>query len=360
MSVRSPLLSTSRLFWLLHAGGWSAYFLNGYLQGLAHGKGADYFILPLSTAIAGFVVTLGLRWVLRALWQLPPAKLVAAMITPVLLATAFMGMIFLLVLIDWCGDECRPANTLGYVAYTTGYVYVILAWVGLYVGIKYYRQLQQQTRHALAATATAHQAQLKMLRYQLNPHFLFNTLNAISTLVLDRDMDTANRIVQALSAFLRHSLDADPMQRVTLKQEMDAINLYLNIEKLRFAERLRITTDIEADCWSALLPSLLLQPLVENSIKHAVAMRVEGGTLTLSARAAAGKLILSIVDDGPGCPALEGNELPAGTGVGLANTRERLRVLYGRRQSFEIRNRPEGGLAITVTLPFETGGAPRT
>jgi len=359
LSVRSPLLSSSRLFWLLHAGGWSAYFFSGYLYGLAHGKEGGYWKLPLATALAGFVVTLGLRQVMRALWHLPPGKLVAAMVAPVLLATALMGTVFFLVLIDWCGEECRPDNLLGYVAYTTSYVYVILAWVGLYAGIKYYQQLQQQTREALAATAMAHQAQLKMLRYQLNPHFLFNTLNAISTLVLDRDMDTANRIVQALSAFLRHSLDADPMQRVTLKQEMDAINLYLGIEKLRFAERLHVTTDIGPECWSALLPGLLLQPLVENSIKHAVARQVEGGTLTLSARVAGGKLVLSVADDGPGCPALDGNDLPNGNGVGLVNTRERLRVLYGSDQSFEIRNRPEGGLVVTIVLPFETGGAPR-
>ncbi|MBA3562831.1 MAG: histidine kinase [Gammaproteobacteria bacterium] len=349
--------TSSRLFWVLHIGGWLAYFLHGYLAGLAHGKHAGYWKLQLATAMTGFLVTLGLRWLLRALWQLPPQKLIAAMIAPVLVASALMGACFLFALIDWCGEECRPANTLGYVAYATGYVYVIMAWVGLYVGIKYYRQLQQQTSYALAATATAHQAQLKMLRYQLNPHFLFNTLNAISTLILDRANATANRMVQGLSAFLRHSLDADPMQRVTLKQEMDAIDLYLNIERLRFPERLRINIGIAPECWSALVPSLLLQPLIENAIKHAVAKRVAGGTVWLRAGSEDGKLVLSVLDDGPGCPALENGELPPGSGVGLANTRQRLRVLYGSLQSFEIRNRPEGGLAVTIILPFETGAA---
>ena len=164
-----------------------------------------------------------------------------------------------------------PANRAAYVAYALSYIYVVLAWVGLYLGIKYYGQLQDETQRALAARTMAHQAQLKMLRYQLNPHFLFNTLNAISTLILDRDNATANRMVHGLSSFLRHSLDNDPMQRVTLRQELDALTLYLDIEKIRFAERLRIETDIDEDCWRALLPSLLLQPLVENAIKYAVA-----------------------------------------------------------------------------------------
>ena len=189
---------------------------------------------------------------------------------PILASSAVMDLTTRTVLIEFC-DTCAPANRVAYVAYALSYIYVVLAWVGLYLGIKYYGQLQDETRRALAARTMAHQAQLKMLRYQLNPHFLFNTLNAISTLILDRDNATANRMVQGLSAFLRHSLDNDPMQRVTLRQELDALTLYLGIEKIRFAERLRVETDIDEDCWRALLPSLLLQPLVENAIKYAVA-----------------------------------------------------------------------------------------
>ena len=215
----------------------------------------------------------------------------------------------------------------------------------------------------LAATAMAHQAQLKMLRYQLNPHFLFNTLNAISTLVLDRANDTANRMVQSLSAFLRHSLDSDPMQRVTFKQELDALRLYLDIEKVRFAERLKIEYRIEPECYSALLPSLLLQPLIENAIKYAVAKRVEGGQLEISARRDEDMLEMTVADDGPGSPAFEAETPPAppgnGHGVGLFNARERLKVLYGTRQSLTTRNRQPHGAEIVIRLPFETGGAPR-
>jgi LytS/YehU family sensor histidine kinase len=171
-------------------------------------------------------------------------------------------------------------------------------------------------------------------------------------------------MVQGLSAFLRHSLDADPMQRVTLKQELDAIGLYLDIEKTRFAERLRVHVEVEPVCWQALLPSLLLQPLVENAIKYAVAKRVEGGTIGLHASREGDRLQLAVVDDGPGWPALDEGGVPPdnasrGNRVGLANTRDRLRVLYGAQQSFVVRNREEGGFAVTMTLPFETAGAAR-
>jgi len=348
-----------RLFWLLHTGGWTGAFLLSYLSALAHGKPAGYWTVSLSAYGTGFVATLGLRWVLQRVWSLPPGRLVTAMVLPVLAASGLMSVMFLVALVDWCGDDCAPSSAIGYAAYMTTYIYVVMTWVGLYVGIKYYRQLQDQTRQALAANAMAHQAQLKMLRYQLNPHFLFNTLNAISTLILDRDTSTANRVVQGLSAFLRHSLDNDPMQRVTLKQELDALNLYLGIEKTRFAERLQIETTIEPDCYSALLPSLLLQPLVENAIKYAVARKVEGGKLRIGARRVGDTLVLTVADNGPGCPALEGGKLPPGNGVGLRNTRERLRVLYGEASGFDVRNRAEGGIEVTLRLPFESAGAPR-
>jgi two-component system, LytTR family, sensor kinase len=346
-----------RLFWLLHIGGWLGYGSLSYLSALAHGKELDYWRLPFAVALAGLVLTLGVRWVLRQAWHLPPKRFIATAIACVLLTSSLLSGVFLYMLIEWCSD-CRPATNLGYFAYSTSYLYVVLSWVGLYVGIKYYRQLQQQTQQALAATAMAHQAQLKMLRYQLNPHFLFNTLNAISTLVLDRQNALANQMVQGLSAFLRHSLDSDPMQRVTLKQELDALNLYLGIEKVRFAERLTVETKIAPECYSALLPSMLLQPLVENAIKYAIARMVEGGRLEIRAERRDGRLWLCVADNGPGCPDFE---LPngEGCGVGLKNTRERLRVLYGEAQSVEARNGSEGGVQVTLSIPFESGGAPR-
>ena len=362
--MSTPLESdpSRRWFWWLQAGGWLGYASLGYLQALAHGKSPDYWRLSFGVALAGFVVTLGVRRVLRRAWGQPPRLFVPLAGACVLVATALVGLAYITLVLDWCGDSCRPASPLGYFASGTGQFYVVLSWVAFYVGIKYYRQLQQQTRQALAANAMAHQAQLKMLRYQLNPHFLFNTLNAISTLVLDRQNEQANRMVQGLGGFLRHSLDSDPMQRVTLKQELDALNLYLGIEKVRFEERLGVETHIEPGCYSALLPSMLLQPLVENAIKHAISHRVSGGRLVISAQRRDDRLWLSVADNGPGEQAGTAGVRPAngqGTGTGLSNTRERLRVLYGDRQSVEVGREASGGIEVRLSLPFETGGAPR-
>ncbi len=361
---RRKELRSGILFWALHVGGWGGFFLVGYLSAIANGKPCEIWKLLLAVAATGFFGTLGLRYLLRACRDLPPLRVAMLMIAPVLVVSAAMGLTFIGGLTQgWC-NVCQPMSRASYVAYVFNQLNVVVGWTSLYLVITNWRKLQLQTQAALAANAMAHQAQLKMLRYQLNPHFLFNTLNAISTLVLDRDNATANRMVQGLSAFLRHSLDADPMQRVTLKQEIDAIGLYLDIEKTRFAERLRVSIDVEPACWSALMPSLLLQPLVENAIKYAVAKRVEGGAIVLRATLEGDRLKLSVTDDGPGWPALDAggalpDQSPQGNRVGLANTRERLHVLYGERQSFEVRNRAEGGFAVTMTLPFETRGVPR-
>lgn len=354
MAITAPHpleLPRQHVFWILHLGGWLAYFGLGYLSAVAHDKPSGYWIVPLTAATTGVLVTLGLRFLLRSCWGLPPKRLLAVMMVPILASSAVMDLSTRTVLLEFC-STCAPMNRAAFVAYALSYIYVVLAWVGLYLGIKYYRQLQDETQRALAARTMAHQAQLKMLRYQLNPHFLFNTLNAISTLILDGDNVTANRMVHGLSSFLRHSLDNDPMQRVTLRQELDALTLYLGIEKIRFAERLRVETDIEEDCWRALLPSLLLQPLVENAIKYAVAPQIAGGVLRIEARRDGEQLVLRVIDRGPGCDCLEGDQLPAGKGVGLRNTRERLAVLYGDAGSFAVHN-GKPGIEVTLRLPFE-------
>jgi two-component system LytT family sensor kinase len=350
--ARAP---SSRLFWLLHSAGWCGAFLINYLAALAHGKPASYLEISLVLAVAGFVVTLGLRQLLRRLADLPFWRLIAVMLGPVLVACAVMTIAYTVAVFRWCSEEDRPRDTLGYLAYMASTLYVVMTWVGLYVGIKYQQRLRQQTEAMLAATMRAQQAQLQVLRYQLNPHFLFNTLNAISTLVLDRDTATANRMVQRLSAFLRHSLDGDPSQHVTLDQELAALDLYLGIESVRFAERLKVEREIAADCRAALVPGLLLQPLVENAVKHAVARRIEGGTLRLRARRDGGRLLLSVADDGPGPES--GESRPSGCGVGLSNTRERLRLLYGAEQSFEVARPAGGGWEVQLSLPFRVAGA---
>jgi LytS/YehU family sensor histidine kinase len=191
-----------------------------------------------------------------------------------------------------------------------------------------------------------------MLRYQLNPHFLFNTLNAISTLILDGQNRTANHAVMRLSEFLRYTLDQDPMKRVTLRQEIEALDLYLGTERLRFGDRLRLEYAIEGAALDALVPSLLLQPVVENALKYAVSPREQGGMVRIEGRARGAMLEVSVTDDGPG---LDDVSRPAERrgGVGLRNTRERLAVLYGDSYRFAVLN-SRSGLRVEMALPFET------
>jgi len=186
----------------------------------------------------------------------------------------------------------------------------------------------------------------------LNPHFLFNTLNAISTLILEQDTDGANRMVTRLSSFLRYSLDNDPMQRIALKQEIEALKLYLDIEKVRFEERLRLDIDIAPEAQTALIPSLLLQPLVENAIKHGIAQSEAGGCLRIAARVFAGELLIELADDGPGVALVDG-EIPSARGVGLRNTRERLHELYGGRHSLRLGNTVPHGLTVNIRIPCQ-------
>jgi LytS/YehU family sensor histidine kinase len=251
------------------------------------------------------------------------------------------------------GETAELFIKVSYVQTFTSALSVMLAWSVLYFSLKYYRIFQEYRESALRSAAMAHEAQLKMLRYQLNPHFLFNTLNAISTLILERQIEPANRMVSRLSSFLRYSLDNDPMQKVTLKQEAKALQLYLDIEKVRFEERLGLELEIDPQAEQALIPSLLLQPLVENAIKHAIAKAEEGGQLRIAARVFAGDLLMEVSDNGPGVELVDG-EIPGANGVGLRNTRERLREMYGKHHSFRLSNAEPQGLLISIRIPFET------
>jgi two-component system, LytTR family, sensor kinase len=356
-SIRVLFSRPSFQFWFLQICGWTGYFALNYTTMLADGKPLHYVYYSACIALIGLLVTSALRLGYRRLWNLSAPKMALSAVGLLLLALIVDTKLYTEVLFRFC-DDCRPSSLIGYIWYFVSHLYVMLSWSGLYFGIKFARQLQVQKEASLKAQAMAHEAQLKMLRYQLNPHFLFNTLNAISTLVLDKRNETANGMIGSLSAFLRYSLDSDPVQRVSLAQEIDAAQLYLGIEQLRFAERLKVSIDIEDDACEALVPSLILQPLIENAIKHAVAKRESGGSLQVEARHRGSHLIIVLRDDGPG--GNEMAEMKTSRGVGLANTRERLRVLYGDDQEFRTCNRLPHGFEVHVKLPYERAPASET
>ena len=192
-----------------------------------------------------------------------------------------------------------------------------------------------------------------MLRYQLNPHFLFNTLNSISTLVLLKQTERANAMLARLSSFLRYTLANEPTAKVTLAQEVETLKLYLEIEKMRFEDRLRPHFRIEPETIGARLPSLLLQPLIENAIKYAVTPAETGADIWITAATEGQAVRIEVADNGSG----EGSGIAASpsTGVGLANIRDRLSQAYGATHRFETRQNERGGFSVIIELPFESG-----
>jgi sensor histidine kinase YesM len=228
------------------------------------------------------------------------------------------------------------------------------AWSALYYAINFYLTVEEQADQLLRLENQAANAQLAMLRYQLNPHFLFNTLNSISTLVLLKQTDRANQMLSRLSSFLRYTLINEPTAQVTIEQEIETLKLYLEIEKMRFEDRLRPVFDIDPAVASARLPSLLLQPLVENAIKYAVTPKEEGAEIAIIAQPAGENVRIIVSDTGPGLnegPQRSNNVDSVGTGVGLPNIRDRLIQAYGERQSFETRSTP-GGFSVIIEMPL--------
>lgn len=341
------------LFWGLHSLGWTTYGLAQYVGSIVYDTKPGYVQVIVIAGLAGFVLSAPLRWFYRLLWSLGPrAMLVCSPIACWVTALAWRAIIntaYIRILKpEWAVEH--PTQPLDIFINTLSATVLLLCWSVLYYGIKFYERLQLEREATLRQSALAQEAQLKMLRYQLNPHFLFNTLNAISTLVLDGQNRTANLAVSRLSEFLRYTLDQDPMKKVTLRQELDALNLYLGIEKLRFGDRLRLEFDVDERAESALVPSLLLQPLVENAMKYAIAPREEGGSVSIVAGLEGGGLRLAVIDDGPGLPPAMANA--NARGVGLRNTRERLNVLYGDAHSVEVADAAPG-LAVEMRLPLE-------
>lgn len=369
MFFRSLITNQRRLFWTLQLGGWAAWGLIGkyaYTQITLREFIPNYLSYVAVITLVGLVITLGLRLVYRFVWTKPLWARVVAFVA----GSGAAGWLWIrartMIYVDWVetqkdigewlekmGEAAELYERVSFLESFTGSISVMLAWSTLYFGIKYARLFREMRESALKSAAMAHEAQLKMLRYQLNPHFLFNTLNAISTLILEQQTELANRMVTKMSSFLRYSLDNDPMQKITLRQELEALKLYLDIEKVRFEERLNLDLDISGDSERALIPSLLLQPLVENAIKYGIVQSEGGGNLRIAAKVFAGDLLIELSDDGPGMDLVNGQP-PTSNGVGLRNTRERLVELYGNRHSFRLSKTDPHGLTIHIRIPFET------
>lgn len=340
----------SRAFWMLQAAGWTGYLVLRTVSSLSNGLSVDIVVAIIVESIVGYCITLLLSTLygyyrgLKRITAIPLAiaTLAAATVLYAILDAFTFSFIKL----------ATPGIDLGLLFGTIFLNFTVLAgWSALYFGINFYLIVEEQIDQMQALEFQASSAQLAMLRYQLNPHFLFNTLNSISTLVLLKQTDRANAMLSRLSSFLRYTLANEPTASVTLAQEVETLKLYLEIEKMRFESRLRPSFDIDPRTLKARLPSLLLQPLVENAIKYAVTPQEEGAEIAVAARLAGDRVQITVSDTGPGL--IEAVNRPTlSTGVGLANIRERLVQAFGPDHRFETRSNPGDGFGVEIEIPL--------
>jgi hypothetical protein len=222
--------------------------------------------------------------------------------------------------------------------------------LGAGLAFAYYHKYREKELQAAELRTQLAQAQLEALRMQIHPHFLFNTLNSIVGLIRNHENKAAISMTTELGELLRHVLAHSERQEVPLREELDFLQRYLDIQQMRFSDRLELRIEIEPEALDAKVPTLMLQPLVENALRHGIAARATPGLLALSARRENGHLQIEVYNDGPVLPA--GWRMEKCSGVGLANTNARLWQLYGARQSFALRNLGNSGVVATVAIPF--------
>ncbi|OAO05095.1 sensor histidine kinase [Parasphingorhabdus sp.] len=342
----------NRAFWNLQSAGWAGALILRAVGGISNGLPLSFLVPVIISTITGYSISLLLSVVYKNLFNRRPIvtwTITAATLTLAASLYAFIDA--------WVFLIQNPTTETAFGTLFLGSLFLgslmLGAWSALYYAINFFLRVEEQNDQLLQLETQATRAQLAMLRYQLNPHFLFNTLNSISTLVLLRQTEPANAMLSRLSSFLRHTLVNEVHSRVTLAQEVETLHLYLDIEKMRFEERLRPKFDIDPNVRDALLPSLLLQPLVENAIKYAVTPKEEGADILVSAHLDRDKVRIIVSDTGPGTAGPIAKNTHS-TGVGLGNIQERLKQAYGDAAEFETRSSPGQGFEVVIALPFET------
>jgi two-component system LytT family sensor kinase len=342
----------NRAFWMLQSAGWSGYFILRSLSGFSNAMGAMWIVHTALLTATGYSLTLLMASIFRRLIVMRPIFTLVLSLAVVIFAAATFSIIETWSVATFLKPDLRPTARTYLGAILLDFA-LLAAWAALYYGINYFLLLEGEIKQRETLESQASTAQLAMLRYQLNPHFLFNTLNSISTLVLLKQTERANAMLARLSSFLRYTLANEPTAKVTLAQEVETLKLYLEIEKMRFEDRLRPHFKIQPETIGARLPSLLLQPLIENAIKYAVTPSETGADIWINATREGQAVRLEVADNGSG----EGSGLAVSpsTGVGLANIRDRLAQAYGAAHGFSTRQNDQGGFSVIVEIPYETG-----
>lgn len=343
----------NRAFWNLHSAGWGGVTALYAATGIANNQPISFLLPVFISAVTGYSISLLLSVIFRNVINQRPLITWSTTLASVTAASLLYAYIdsWVLQTIREGADETPFAQLLLGALFKDGLL--LGGWSALYYAINYFVRAEEQSDQMLRLEAAATSAQLTMLRYQLNPHFLFNTLNSISTLVLLKQTEQANAMLSRLSSFLRFTLVNETTAKVSLSSEVETLKLYLDIEKMRFEERLRTAFDVDDAVRDALVPSLLLQPLVENAIKYAVTPQEEGADISINVRRVGDRVRIIVSDSGPGLQA----SIPdpkLSTGVGMANTRERLLQAYGDEQRFDSYTRSGGGFEVVIEIPYQT------
>jgi signal transduction histidine kinase len=231
---------------------------------------------------------------------------------------------------------------------TVQWSWLFLAWAGAYLAISYSFDVREEQQHAAKLRELAHTAQLRALHSQINPHFLFNSLNSVSALILDRQIDEADAMVTKLATFLRLGLSADPMQKIPLWTEVQLQRTYLEIEQLRYPD-LQISIAMDDELAESEVPAFILQPIVENAVKYGVANDSPPGHISLTARRSGRQLHVEVINNSN-----DRRSIRKGTGIGLSNVRQRLRLIYGEgRASLVTERLPDSSYRVEIELPLE-------
>ena len=359
------------LFWSLQLFGWTGISLLTYLSLSVPYDQYElaYLAHNISQSVVGLVLSIPLRPIFRTVWNwafLP--RMVVVLGAAILVALAWAALRLTLFML-MTGERGLWPDFGGWLFPS---MFVFFTWAALYHGIKYYQMLQREREALLRieslqrqeafklaqVEADARNAQLALLRYQLNPHFLFNTLNSVNALVSKGDAGKATKMINKLSEFFRHSLRAEPETEVTVAEEVATTELYLDIEKTRFADRLTVEIRIAESAKSRLVPSMILQPLVENALKHAIGVSENGGQIRiLASEADSGALQVRVEDSGPEGSDLQADQRPPGASVGLDNTRARLHAFYGDGGRLKIEKADIGGYSVLVEVIPTNAGA---
>ena len=359
------------LFWSLQLFGWTGISLLTYLSLSVPYDQYElaYLAHNISQSVVGLVLSIPLRPIFRTVWNwafLP--RMVVVLGAAILVALAWAALRLTLFML-MTGERGLWPDFGGWLFPS---MFVFFTWAALYHGIKYYQMLQREREALLRieslqrqeafklaqVEADARNAQLALLRYQLNPHFLFNTLNSVNALVSKGDAGKATKMINKLSEFFRHSLRAEPETEVTVAEEVATTELYLDIEKTRFADRLTVEIRIAESAKSRLVPSMILQPLVENALKHAIGVSENGGQIRiLASEADSGALQVRVEDSGPEGSDFQAGQRPPGASVGLDNTRARLHAFYGDGGRLKIEKADIGGYSVLVEVIPTNAGA---